>query len=57
MTTYWVSLSYATYLVDVSSGGVVTDSAPIARWMVGKRWTQCEQWARRKGARIETLDS
>lgn len=45
----WVSLSYATFGIQVR-GGVVVDAAPIARWAVGKSEVEVAAYYRRKGA-------
>ena len=50
----WVSLPYATYGVAVRDGRVVA-AAPIARWMVGRRWLDVLGWLRRKGAVVRRL--
>lgn len=48
MTTIWVSLPYATFGIEVE-GGVVTDAAPIGRWMVGKDTSFVRGWITKKG--------
>lgn len=55
MTGYWVSLPYATYGVEVDDDGWVRDAAPIAAWMIGKRWNECRAWIGRKRGTIKTL--
>lgn len=51
---YWISLSYATFSITVS-GGVVTDAAPIARWMIGKKMLFIENWVKKKGGDMVCL--
>jgi hypothetical protein len=45
----WVSLSYATYGIALDDDDMVVDAAPIARWMIGKRWIDVQAWLRGKG--------
>ena len=44
----WVSLPYATYGIEVDNG-IVTDAAPIAKWMVGKDTQFVKSWIAKKG--------
>lgn len=46
--TIWVSLSYATYGIEVKDGYVV-DAAPIAAWMIGKDTQFIRSWITKKG--------
>lgn len=50
----WVSLPHATFAVGVRDGRVV-DTAPIARWALGKSWRECASYWQRKGARFAEL--
>lgn len=45
----WISLSYATFGIEVAEDGYVEDAAPIARWMIGKHYTHPQRWVERKG--------
>lgn len=49
-----VTRGTATYGVVVREGRVVR-AAPVAAWMIGKPWSRCEDWLKRKGATINTL--
>lgn len=44
----WISLSYATFAVDIDSEGNVYNAAPIGRWMIGKHWSTIDQWVKKK---------
>jgi hypothetical protein len=51
-TLYQVDVGYACYGVIVSDDRV-TVAAPIARWMVGKRWANyCAAWVLLKGGTV-----
>lgn len=50
----WVSLTYATFGVQVRDG-VVIDAAPIARWAIGKPESVVADYYRRKGATFVRL--
>lgn len=45
----WVSLSYATFGLEVREGKVV-DAAPIAHWAIGKDEQYVADYYRKKGA-------
>jgi len=51
---YWISLSYATFGLVVR-GGIVTDSAPIARWTRGKDLANVLGYYRGKGALVRRV--
>lgn len=49
MTSWWrLSLPHAVFCVT-ESDGVVTEAAPIGRWMVGRALVEVRRWAERKG--------
>ena len=50
----WVGTRFATFMVELDSGGLVSKAPPIARWAVGKRFTAVHRWARNsdRGARF-----
>jgi hypothetical protein len=52
----WVSLSYATFGIEVRDGRVVT-VPPIARWAIGKSESYVADYYRRRGAVFETLQT
>jgi hypothetical protein len=52
--TYRVVLSYACYAVEVEDG-IIKDSAPIAKWAIGKSLKWFEGWVAKKGGRIHKL--
>jgi hypothetical protein len=39
----------------VCRGGKVDFTAPCAKWMVGKSWTECQQYWAKRGAEILKL--
>ena len=43
----WVSLSYATFGIEVADNKVV-DAAPVAHWMIGKDTHFIRQWITKK---------
>jgi hypothetical protein len=44
----WVHLPYATFGIEVNDCNIVTDAAPIARWMIGKHINAVAAWVERK---------
>lgn len=48
MTTIRVELPHAVFSLSVHEGRVV-GAAPIAGWMIGKRWQWVLGWIERKG--------
>ena len=42
------------YGIEVKRG-IVTDAAPVAKWMVGKEYLPCRRWLLAKRAEIEEL--
>ena len=51
----WISLKYATFGIRINQDGVIDDAAPIARWMIGKRWRDIHPWVISKGGEIKML--
>lgn len=50
---YQIDTGFAYFGVIVEDG-IVTNTAPIAKWMIGKRWESCEQyWLNRKATIIK----
>lgn len=55
MSDCWqVTLPYATFGIVVADGQVI-DSAPIARWTVGRSWADVAAYFRRRQAKISQL--
>lgn len=54
MTLYSISLSYATFGVEVKNNLVVR-SAPIAKWGIGKNIDSVISYYKNKGAKIEEI--
>lgn len=54
MTWYWIDIGYATFGVQ-SENGVVINSAPIAKWMIGKSLQEIKLWLKKKRAKIIEL--
>jgi len=50
-----IVLGYAVFSIETNDAFVVTDAAPIGRWMIGKRLTEIIYWVKKKGGKIETL--
>lgn len=50
----WVSLPYATFGIKVR-GGIVIDTAPIARWMIDKDTQTIRDWIAKKGGRWKSI--
>lgn len=46
---FWISMSYATFLIEATNE-VITDVAPIAMWMIGKRLKDVRPWLKKKKA-------
>lgn len=51
-----VDVPHACYGI-VTMGGVVTETAPIGRWLLGKSVEQARAWAKSKGGRLAACDS
>ncbi len=49
---YIITLSYACFAVFVNDG-VITDAAPIGRWMVGRRVDDVCKWVRSKHGSVD----
>ena len=46
---YWISLTYATFILEVGQNKRIQKAAPIAKWAVGKNIKEIiEYWIRRK---------
>lgn len=54
MRTFWVSLSYATFIM-VSKDSIVIDVPPIVKWMLGKSLSQIKPWLLNKKASVIEL--
>lgn len=50
-----VELPYAVFAIEVG-GGIVRDTAPIAKWMIGKDTKMIKQWIASKGGSYMVLD-
>lgn len=51
-----ITTNYACFGVEVKNG-VVVNSAPIAKWGIGKPWkTVCNWWTLHRKALIERVD-
>lgn len=53
-TAWYISLPYATFAL-VLHAGLVTRTAPIAVWAIGKGEARVLDYYRRKGASIERI--
>lgn len=53
--TIWVNLPYATFGITVERG-IVTDAAPIGKWMIGKNTPFIREWITKKGGRWAVLE-
>lgn len=49
---YWISLSYATFGV-ITTNDIVTSTAPIAKWMMGKNIEEIKNWVTNKKGKID----
>jgi hypothetical protein len=54
MENYRIDVSYATFGIIVSNG-VVINTAPIGKWMVGKSLSKIQQWVKQKQGTIDKL--
>lgn len=50
-----VELPYATFGIKTQRG-VVVETAPIGRWMMGKHRDRIEEWVRAKGGTVRRMD-
>lgn len=54
-TTWRIDLPYACYGVT-TTGNIVTDTPPIARWMIGKSAEAVKAWVCRKSGTMEAVE-
>ena len=54
MKIYQITLPYACFGIQVKNG-VVKKSAPIGKWMIGKKIQFVENWIKNKKGKIEEL--
>lgn len=48
---YYISLSYATFGIETKDN-IITEAAPIAKWMIGKHIHEIEKWVLSKKGTI-----
>lgn len=48
-----VDLPYACYGLVFNDNNICIRAPPIARWMIGKQFTEIEQWLNQKHAKLE----
>ena len=51
---YQVNLSYATFGI-IAIGGIVRETAPIGKWMIGKNLSYVRRWVKQKQGTISGL--
>lgn len=51
---FWVNIHYATFGIS-SENNIVTDAAPIAKWMIGKTLQEIKPWLLNKKAKVIEL--
>lgn len=56
MKWLWISCSWATFIIGYDSTGIVKETAPIAKWCVGKNINEVKQHYRKMGAIISPLE-
>ena len=54
-TSYWVSLSYATFGIITDENNIVIKTAPIGSWMLKKDINQIINWVEKKQGKIIRL--
>jgi hypothetical protein len=54
MTTYQIDTGYACFGI-VLRGGECIEAAPIAKWMIGKSFTEIATWVKKKNGKIEVV--
>ena len=54
MRCFYISLSYATFAI-ISEKDLIIETAPIAKWMMGKTLKEIKPWLIRKKARVEEI--
>jgi len=52
---YRVVLPYAVFGIEATSDGLVTQSAPIGKWMVGKPLGVIMDWVENKGGKVKRI--
>ena len=45
---FQITLPYACFGITVQNG-TVTESAPIGKWFIGRRWVEVQAWIEHKG--------
>ena len=50
---YWLSLTYATGGIEVGICGCIRNTAPIFRWMNGRRFESVIAWLHQKGQLLD----
>ena len=52
---YWISLSYATFGVITDNYNIITEAAPIGKWMIGKTILEVYSWVLKKRGEIKEI--
>lgn len=52
--TYWISLPYATFIID-DDNGIIVDAPPISKRSIGQKTEKVLEYYRNKGAKIICL--
>jgi hypothetical protein len=51
-TLYYTIIPYACFGVVVSTNGIIIETAPIAKWMIGKHINEIKLWVNKKSGKI-----
>lgn len=54
-TLYYITIPYACFGIEVNINSIVVNTAPIAKWMVGKHINEVKSWIDKKGGKIEKV--
>ena len=54
MRTYYIDIHYACFGIVIKDN-IIIDTAPIAKWMLGKTTTEVSKWLKSKNAKIIRL--
>lgn len=52
--SFWISMSYATFGIE-SENNKIVNTAPIAKWMMGKTLQEIKPWLKNKKAKVKEI--
>lgn len=52
MRLFWTDVGYACFGIEADDSGLITDAAPIVKWMKGKRLSEVRPWLLKHKAKV-----